>query len=531
MLPLPICSHMNPVRCFRAPGVGLTICLAVVMGLLVTALPTGAQSHEMNGPPPVEAEEFAERRRAVMEAIGPDSVLVMMAPEAASRNGDVHWPFRQDDDLYWLTGVAEPASALVMMPGAERYSQVLFARDRDPLSEKWDGPIPEHEELARVSGIDEVHSAGGEVDLVEAALAGWHWGESDLYRYFREPVAPSVLDAVRRGEAEVWLDLGKMGISTGLRRGHVTPEQRLADRVREAFPEVTVRSVTRLLADLREIKSPAEVAILEHAIDLTEAGIRAGMERALTAERENQIQASVEHAFRDLGACCWGFPSIVAAGANTTILHYPPAEEPVPRDGLVLLDVGADYAGYTADITRTFPADGTFSTEQREIYQAVLDTWNTLLPRVRPGTRMADLHGQAVELLGEKLLELGLVTENVPEQVTWHFPHGLGHPLGLQVHDVFDRTRTFEPGMVWTLEPGIYVRPADVEASPVFEELAPEERATLRETLARYGGIGVRIEDDLLITDGAPRVLSDGTPREVAEIEALMAEMAAGGGG
>lgn len=500
--------------------------LSVLLLLLGLIAPVAAATAE---PPPVPAEELAERRQAVMEAIGPDAVLVMLAPEAPPRNGDVSWPFRQDDDLYWLTGVAEPESALVLMPGEERYRQVLFARDRDPLSEKWDGPIPEHETLAEVSGIEEVHSAGGALDLVEAALAGWHWGESDLYRYFRTPVAPRVLDAVRRGDAELWLDLGKMGGSTGLRRGATTPEQRLADRVREAFPGVTVRSATRLLADLREIKSPAEVAILEHAIDLTEAGIRAGMARALTAERENQVQASVEHAFRDLGACCWGFPSIVAAGANTTILHYPPAEAPVPRDALVLLDVGADYAGYTADITRTFPADGTFSPEQREIYQAVLDTWNTLRPRMRPGVLMADLHNQAVELLGEELLELGLVTENTPEQVTWHYPHGLGHPLGLQVHDSFDRTRTFEPGMVWTLEPGIYVRPADVEASPAFEALPPEERAALREALGRYGGIGVRIEDDLLITDGAPRVLSDGTPREIDEIEALMAEMAAAG--
>lgn len=496
-------------------------CALLVLGAAASALAASA-------PPPITAEEYAERRQRVMETIGPDAMLLMVAPEAPTRNGDVSWPFRQDDDLYWLTGVAEPESALVLIPGEERWREVLFARDRDPLSEVWDGPIPEHAELAAASGIEEVHSAGGEESFLEAALAGWRWGESDLYRYYRGPVTPRLRDAVRRGEAELWLDLGAFGSAAGWRSGADSAAERLADRVRAAFPGVTVRDAAPLLADLREIKSPAEVAILEHAIDLTEAGLRAGMKRALTAERENQVQASVEHAFRDGGACCWGFPSIVAAGANSTILHYPPAEAEVPRDGLVLLDVGADYAGYTADVSRTFPADGTFSAEQRDIYQAVLDTWETLLPQVRAGQRMRDLHNAAVDLLGAELLELRLISENVPEQVTLYFVHGLGHPLGLQVHDDFDRNRKLEAGMVWTLEPGLYVRPADVEASEVLAALDEDAQAGIRAALERYAGIGVRIEDDLLITDGAPRVLSDGTPRRIDDIEALMAELAGG---
>jgi Xaa-Pro aminopeptidase len=468
-------------------------------------------------PPPVPAEEYAARRARVMEAIGPEAVLVLTSPPPAHRNGDVDWPFRQDDDLLYLTGVAEPDTALVLIPGEDRFREVLFARDRDPLTEVWTGPIPEHEELGTASGIAEVHPAGGALGLLEAALSGRSWGESDLYRYYRPPASPELAAAVREGRATVWLDLGG-----GFRGELPSPAEHLADRIRRSWPQVGVRDASHLLAGLREVKSPAEVALIQRAVDVTIEAVRAGMRRALTAERENQIQATVEFSFRDLGACCWGFPSIVAAGENTTVLHYEAGEAPVPRDGLVLLDVGAEVAGYTADVSRTFPADGTFSPEQRAIYQAVLDTSQALLPRIRPGVPFRDLHLQALELLGAELLELGLVTENDPRQVEMYFLHGLGHPLGLQVHDAFDRTRVLEAGMVWTLEPGLYVRPADVEASEAFAALGEAEQARVREAMARYAGIGVRIEDDVLVTEGAPRVLSAGAPRTVEEIEGFM---------
>jgi Xaa-Pro aminopeptidase len=250
------------------------------------------------------------------------------------------------------------------------------------------------------------------------------------------------------------------------------------------------------------------------------------MRRALTAETENQIQATVEFTFRDLGACCWGFPSIVGAGEHTTILHYPAGEAPVPQGALVLLDVGAEVEGYTADITRTFPADGTFSPEQRAIYDAVYRTSRAILPKMRPGVAYSDLHLEATDLLAEELRALGLVSAADRKQAEMYFFHGLGHPLGLQVHDELDNTRKLEPGMVWTLEPGLYVRPADVEGSATFKALPEAEQATIRAALERYAGLGVRIEDDVLITDGAPRLLSADIPAEPGEIEAFMASQA-----
>ena len=478
-------------------------------------------------PAPIAPEEYAARRARVAEAVGPDGMLVLRSAPERPRNGDVVWPFRQDDDLLYLTGVAEPDTTLVMLPGEEELGEVLFALDRDPQAELWTGPIPSHEELAAASGIEQVDSARAWRSLVTAALDGDKWGESDLYGYYRRPAAPRFLEAVRAGRAEVWLDLGmRWGLGGG---GEAGPALELAREIRETWPEVAIRNATPLLESLREVKSPAELALLERAIAITEEAIRAGMRRAATAETENQLRATIEFTFHDLGACCWGFPSIVAAGPNTTILHYEAGVDPVPRDGLVLFDVGAEVAGYTADVTRTFPADGTFSDEQRAVYRTVYDASEAAIAEMRPGTSFADIHLRTLERIGTSLVELGLATENVAEQAELYLPHGVGHPLGLQVHDVFDRTRTLEPGMVWTIEPGIYVRPDDVRASEAWGELSEEERERIDAALARYAGIGVRIEDDVLITEGAPRVLSDGTPRTVEEIERFMAQDRPGG--
>ena len=484
---------------------------------LAAATPAPARADE---PPPVAAEEYAARRARVAEAIGPDALLLLVSPAPQIRNGDVEWPYRQDDDLYYLSGVTGPATALVLLPGEESHAEVLFARDRDPLAEAWTGPIPSHQEVAAASGVAEVHPSGGERSLLAAALAGTRWGPGEVYRYYRPPVAPRFHQAVRAGRASVWLDLGNRGFEGG--GGHALA---LAGEVRAAWPEVEIRDAAPLLFALREVKSAAEVAHVEHAIEITEAAIAAGMRRALSAETENQVAAVVEATFLDRGACCWAFPSIVAAGANTTILHYPAGRAPVPEGGLVLLDVGADYRGYAADVSRTFPADGTFSPEQRAIYDAVHGAWQAALPQLRAGNRYVDVHLATLDYLAERLLDLGLVAAAERDQAALYFFHGLGHPLGMQTHDEFDRLRKLEAGMIWSLEPGLYVRPADIEASAVFEALDDAAQARIRAALERYAGIGVRIEDDVLITEGAPRVLSDGAPRDPDAIEAAMAEM------
>ena len=222
----------------------------------------------------------------------------------------------------------------------------------------------------------------------------------------------------------------------------------------------------------------------------------------------------------------WAFPSIVAAGRNSTTLHYDANDADIVRDGLLLTDVGAEVDGYSADVTRTYPASGVFSPEQRSIYEIVIAAQNETLPLMRPGHRFIEIHEKAQEVVGRELLKLGLVTKNVPEQSGLYLFHGPGHPLGLQTHDVYDRSRVFEAGMVFTNEPGVYVRKDDVLASEVFRALSATEQESLRAAIIRYDEIGVRIEDVVQITGGEPKVMSAGAPRTVREIEAFMAASA-----
>jgi Xaa-Pro aminopeptidase len=274
---------------------------------------------------------------------------------------------------------------------------------------------------------------------------------------------------------------------------------------------------------MREIKSPAELTLVQRAVDITAAAQKAAMRRVLTAAHEYEVQATIEFTFRTLGACCWGFPSIVAAGRNTTTLHYETDNDPIARGGLLLSDIGAEVEGYGADVTRTYPVDGAFSPEQRAIYEAVLAAQTESLALMRPGHRHLEVNDKAIEVVGRELLKLGLVTKATPEQAGLYLFHGTGHPLGLQTHDVYDRVRAYEPGMVFTNEPGVYVRQDDVMASDLFKRLPAAEQTTIRAALQRYDGIGIRIEDDVLITAGEPRVLSAAAPRTVKEIETWMA--------
>ncbi len=466
----------------------------------------------------VTPAEYAARRARLAKAIGPDAMLIVLPATAPRRSGDVDYPFRQSDALLYLTGIAQAETGLVLLPGEGDFRESIFVADADPLREIWTGPVLAQEQVRATSGIAQVFSSTRFREFVAAALEGATWGEQPIYRYYRPPGMPAFRKSVTEGRAEVWLLLSdRQGLS-----GPLTAEQRLADELRRAYPEVRIRDASPILDEMREVKSEAELAILQRAIDITATALKAGMRRALTASHEYQIHAAIEHAFRDEGACCPGFPSIVGAGRNATILHYTANDGPVARDGLILADVGAEVDGYTADVTRTFPADGSFSAEQRAIYEAVLAAQTEAQQASRPGARLADMHTAAQETLGRELLKLGLITANEREQVQMYLRHGAGHPLGLAVHDVFDRARRLEPGMIITIEPGVYVREQDVRASAAFTRLSAGDRAKIETALQRYAGIGVRIEDDYVITAEGARLLSGAAPRTVAEIEAWM---------
>lgn len=462
----------------------------------------------------VSPAEYQARRDELARVIGPNGAFIALSPEPVTRNGSVEWPFRQDDDLKYLTGIDERQTALVILPAEKDWRDMIFTRPFDASAELWTGPIPTTDEVKAVSGVTKVHPYDSFERFIAALFGGKAWGPSTEYRSFRPPGFPKFREIQREGRAVVWLLLGD-------RAATAAPVKSLLTRLRTEYPELQFRDASPHLLHMREVKSPAELALLQRAIDITDEAHRAAMQRVRTATHEYQLQATIEFTYRDRGADGWGFPSIVGAGRNATVLHYESNNAPIDRNGLVLIDIGAEVDGYTADITRTIPADGTFSAEQRAIHDAVHRAQSESMKLMRPGGTFSQVNRRAEEILGEELLELGLITKNETDQVRLYYPHGVGHPIGLQVHDVYDRLRAFEEGMVITNEPGIYVRRADIVASAFYKALTGEERKRVDAALARYEGIGVRIEDDLLITKSEPRLLSK-APRSAAEIEAFV---------
>jgi Xaa-Pro aminopeptidase len=445
-------------------------------------------------------------------------MFIALSARPARRTGDIDWPFRQEDNLLYLTGMNAPETTLVLLPGESQHRELMFAADRDPARERVTGRVLSAADAQQATGISEVVSARRFDAFVDAVLQGGGFGARGPGAYYAPPFAPSFLAAFHAGRAEVWLLLGDRGA-----RDAPTREQQFADDLRRRYPDVRIRDASPLVAGLREIKSATELALIRRAVEITAEAQKAAMRRVLTAARESEVQATIEFTFRDRGACCWAFPSIVAAGRNATTLHYETNNDPIVRGGLLLTDIGAEVEGYSADVTRTYPADGTFSKEQRAIYDAVFAAQSETLPLMRPGRRFGEVNDKALDVVGRELAKLGLVATNVREQAELYLFHGVGHPLGLQTHDVYDRQRLFASNMVFTNEPGIYVRKDDVLASEVFRRMSAAEQQSVRAALDRYDGIGVRIEDDVLITGDAPQVLSAAAPRGAKEIEAWMA--------
>ena len=481
-------------------------CLAAFV-LFVPALSMAAAS----------AEDYAARRAELARQIGPDAMLILMSPPPAQRNGDVDWPFRQEDSLLYLTGQNEPETSLVLVPGETEHKEILFTRDGNPSQEVWTGRIPTRDEVAKASGVKEVVSSTRFRGFLQAAMEGRSWGDSRTYRSFGAAGLTAWRDRVRGGKGVVWMIMENRALG-----GELSAERKLVEELRRSYPELQFRDAWPLLTGMRMVKGPAEIATIQRAIDVTVAAQKAAMQRVKSAQNEYEVQATIEYTFRNLGACCWAFPSIVASGRNATTLHYETNNDPITPGGLLLTDIGAEVDGYSADVTRTYPQDGTFSAEQRDIYEAVLRAQTATIALMKPGVFMREVHEAAIKLLGEDLLKLGLVSKNDRDQVRMYFIHGLGHDLGLRVHDVSDRGRKLEAGMIVTNEPGLYVRPADVRGNPVFQALPAAEKAGIEAALVKYADIGVRIEDDILITNGEPKNLSAGAPRTVEEIENFM---------
>ena len=422
-----------------------------------------------------------------MKLMEGDSVAVIPSAREAYRSNDSNYRFRQDSDFYYLTGFDEPESIAVITPSKE-HKYTLFVRPRDPEREIWDG------RRAGVEGAVSEYGADAAFPIAEfrEKLGELLNGAGVLYYRIGGP-----------GNAELdEIIIGEIRRMRALTRKAVNPPQTIID-------------TGAILHEMRLVKSEEEIALMQRAADIAAEAHRQAMKEARPGMKEYEIEALVEYIFRKNGAAAPAYTSIVGAGANATILHYINNDATLSDGDLLLLDAGAEYRGYASDITRTFPVNGRFTKAQRDIYDLVLETQMSCVQMVRPGTTGDELKNHSIELLTEGMVRLGLLQGDPKklieeEKYKQFYMHGLGHFIGLDVHDVGryydkDQSRPLEPGMVMTVEPGLYVA------------------ANTKDVPEKYLGIGVRIEDDVMVTDNGPRVLTSKVPKQAEEIEELMA--------
>jgi Xaa-Pro aminopeptidase len=428
--------------------------------------------------------EFARRRRSLMRQMGRDSIAIVPAAPQRVRNSDVHHPYRQDSDFHYLTGFGEPEAVAVLVPHREHGEYLLFVRDRDPARETWDG------------------RRAGPVGAVR------DYGADDAF-----PIADidEILPGLLENRAKLFYAMGAHPEFDQRVVGWVNGLRAQAKHGRHA-PLETV-ALDHVLHDMRLFKSRAEMALMREAARIAaQAHVRA-MRFAAPGRNEYEVMAEVLHEFRRHNADTSYYP-IVGGGANGCILHYHENDAPLRDGDLLLIDAGCEVDCYASDITRTFPVNGRFSREQRALYDIVLEANRAAIAKAKPGNHWNEPHEAAVHVITQGLVKLGLLKGRVPTLIKKQayrkfFMHRTGHWLGLDVHDVGDykigeEWRVLEPGMVLTIEPGIYI--------------APGTRGVPR----RYQGIGIRIEDDVLITKDGCEVLTGKAPKDPLEIERLM---------
>ena len=432
----------------------------------------------------ISAAEFARRRKQLMRMSTDDAILILPAAPERVRSNDTHYPYRQDSDFWYLSGFPEQDAVLVLVPGRKHGEVLLFCRERDPEREGWDGPRAGQEGAVEHYGMDDAYP----IEDLDEILPGLLEGRSRVYYHFGR-------------DAE--FDLKLIGWVN-----------RVREQVRHgAQPPHEFLELGHLLHELRLFKSKDELKLMQRAADISVQAHEAAMRAARPGIHEYELQAEVEHVFRANDA--WpAYGSIVGTGSNACVLHYRANNARTTDGELVLIDAGAEFRNYAADITRTFPVNGRFTTPQRALHDLVGAAQAAALAQARPGVAYEAGHLAAVETLTEGLLRLGLLKGKLEKNISTgqykrFYRHKTGHWLGLDVHDVGEYrlagdSRMLEPGMVFTIEPGLYVSPDDTSVD------------------AKWRGIGIRTEDDVLITADGYRVLTDALARSADEIEQLM---------
>jgi len=431
----------------------------------------------------IKAEEFAKRRRRLMTEAGENALILIGAASQPIRNGDSHYPYRQDSDFLYLTGLNEPEAVLALVPGRSEGEQILFCRPSDPERERWDGPRLGLDGACERLGMDSAFPI------------------NDL-----DDILPNLMEGVAR----VYHPVGK---DAAFDQKIIAWRERLRQLQRNQKGPGEMVSLEYLLHEQRLVKSRQEIRAMQKAARISAGAIRRAMEACRPGMSEAEISAELLHEYQRHG-CPPAYLPIVAGGTNALILHYIDNHQTLNDGELLLIDAGCEFDGYAADISRTFPINGRFTPAQRRVYEVVLTAQLAAIDEVRPGRPFEAYHDAAVRTLTEGLIELGLLSGSADQLIESEayrrfYMHKTGHWLGLDVHDVGDyrideQSRVLEKNMVVTVEPGLYIGNE--------EDIPPEFR-----------NIGIRIEDDIRVSGDEPDNLTAAVPKSVDEIEALMA--------
>jgi len=437
----------------------------------------------------LKREEYVQRRSSFIAQMTENSIAVLPAALPKIRNRDADYAYRQDSDFYYLSGFAEPESVVVLMPGREGGEYILFCRDRDPAKEVWDGYRAGPEGACSEFGADEAFS----IDKLDELLPKLMDGRERLYFTLghNENFDQRIMASIKSLRAKA--------------RTGATPPNEIVD-------------CDHLLHEMRLFKSPAEIDIMRRASEISALAHVRAMEKCHPGMMEYQLEAEFLHDFMRQGSRHPAYTTIVGGGENGCILHYVENNDVLKDGDLVLIDAGCELDHYAADITRTFPVNGRFSSEQNAIYQLVLDAQLAALSKVSTSNHWNEPHEAVIEVVIKGLHELGILSGDLSELVEAdaHAPfymHRAGHWLGMDVHDVGNykidgQWRNFEPGMVLTIEPGIYIAKDNMDVDE------------------KWRGIGIRIEDDVLVTEEGYEVLTAQVPKTIKDIETLMAKAA-----
>ncbi|EKN67588.1 xaa-pro aminopeptidase [Neobacillus bataviensis LMG 21833] len=412
----------------------------------------------------MQKDFYVNNRNRLYEKLEDDSLMILFAGRAPQKSADEAYQFVPNRNFYYLTGIDEPNIIMLVHKSKQTVDEYLFIEKSDPILEKWVGKTISSEEAVEVSGINKIQ-------YIEQF-------ESMLSRFF-----------LTNPLTNLYLDLERRELDTV-----TTKAQQFAGKMQANYPFLQIKNVYLEICELRVFKTPEEIEEIKKAIAITYDGIKNLMSHAKVGMKEYQLEAHFDFVLKSAGVKHYAFPTIVASGKNGTVLHYEKNDATVEEGGLVLLDLGAQYNYYNADISYTFPVNGTFSEKQKTFYNIVLKALRETTELIKPGVPFAKLNEHTKKVLAEECIKVGLIMEE--SEIGNYYYHGVSHFLGLDTHDVGDyKDLILQPGMVLTVEPGLYIA---------------EE------------GIGIRIEDDVLVTEEGHEVLSKEIFRSVEEIEAFM---------